>query len=530
MSTYSGAPNTPYYSEKIINAYNYTQIDNILLKLPDNSNQLIKPKNVRDAVFTIWENISFKNTGSGTNSRYIGIDDDSKLKFYFGKKQFNGVDVMNSTLLNSDSDFMFYNVKGDTQSTTKLTLIAGTNTNLFTYSPYIQAKQVGTNSISLEIYSYGDISIGTSSQNIKIYGASGSIGILNAVGNYGDIQIKGTGNTLLNLSTGTVGTYLTVGTGGVLTWGYLSVTSSIYNFNQILRSGNTTDGLDIIMSATSKLQFLGSTPSMIKFPRTSLYEDSTNFMLVNTGASITIKATTLKLSVATPSQKTFLMSNDSIGTVVWSSISDKVDYNYILNKPDLTFLGLTGGTMTGDLVLNSAKINIIGGNLQLQAATYGIKYVDTTNITTAMVLRYNATSSRFVPSTISYNILTDTPNLTNYVNTTFLAASLSGYATTTQLNDKENKNANPRVAIITDLDDFNILSGEYYLESIVDIINVASLPTALTALTSGIFLTIKKGSGQIVLQEIHSVETDVKYYRSRYNGAWNTWLSITAMP
>ena len=66
MATYStGTPPT--------NATKLQDFNSVLNILPDNTSKLIAPKDVRDAVFTTWENIAFKPTTAG-GSEYIGID------------------------------------------------------------------------------------------------------------------------------------------------------------------------------------------------------------------------------------------------------------------------------------------------------------------------------------------------------------------------------------------------------------------------------------------------------------------------
>jgi hypothetical protein len=67
-STYStGTPPT--------NANKLSSLSSIFTELPDNTSHLIKPLQVRDAVYTLWENIAFKpTTVSGLSGEYIGID------------------------------------------------------------------------------------------------------------------------------------------------------------------------------------------------------------------------------------------------------------------------------------------------------------------------------------------------------------------------------------------------------------------------------------------------------------------------
>jgi hypothetical protein len=136
-------------------------INSVLLELPDNTQKLISPKDVRDAFLTSWATSAFKQTiGQGT-VEYLGIDSgdptnrDIKQKIFIGKRNYAGGDIMNNSLLNnSNNDIYIYNTKPDsslTQSTT-VAILAGTNSNLHTFAPYIQSNVVNSNSaLSLEM-------------------------------------------------------------------------------------------------------------------------------------------------------------------------------------------------------------------------------------------------------------------------------------------------------------------------------------------------------------------------------------------
>jgi hypothetical protein len=140
--------------------------------LKDNTDKEINPKDIRDAVLTSFSNSAFKQTlASQSTISYIGVDTvnpnysskDVKEKVYFGKRAFSGLnsysythDIMTSNLLNSDTDIFLYNTKKDTVSNdrTKIAILAGTNSSLYTNSPYLQSQiiTVGTySSLSLDI-------------------------------------------------------------------------------------------------------------------------------------------------------------------------------------------------------------------------------------------------------------------------------------------------------------------------------------------------------------------------------------------
>jgi len=49
-------------------------ITSVLVKLPDNTQKLITPKDVRDAFTTAWATSAFKQTIGPAQVEYIGID------------------------------------------------------------------------------------------------------------------------------------------------------------------------------------------------------------------------------------------------------------------------------------------------------------------------------------------------------------------------------------------------------------------------------------------------------------------------
>ena len=92
-------------------------INSVLLDLPDNTQKLISPKDVRDAFVTAWANSAFKQTVGQANIEYLGIDSgnpsnrDIKEKIFIGKRSYAGLDIMTNTLLNNgSSDIYIYNL------------------------------------------------------------------------------------------------------------------------------------------------------------------------------------------------------------------------------------------------------------------------------------------------------------------------------------------------------------------------------------------------------------------------------------
>ena len=127
-------------------------IFSVLNDIPDNTQKLISPRDVRDAFLSTWANSPFKITTSnnqGSGYEYIGVDSsnpsnrDIKEKILLGKRSFGGLDILSGTLLSSanNSDIFIYNTKpdSDTNQNTKVSFLSGTNSSLFIYAPYIES-------------------------------------------------------------------------------------------------------------------------------------------------------------------------------------------------------------------------------------------------------------------------------------------------------------------------------------------------------------------------------------------------------
>jgi hypothetical protein len=156
-STYSINDNTT------TNAISSTDINYILSKLPDNTQKLISPSDVRDAIYSLWENSIIRETSlTGTGSYYIGIaQSDIKEKILIGKKELSGQNILNTSLLSNDTDIYFYNTKldADPSQDTKISILAGTGS---IESPYFKSAVVSgtTSRLSLEVVNpSGDINI-----------------------------------------------------------------------------------------------------------------------------------------------------------------------------------------------------------------------------------------------------------------------------------------------------------------------------------------------------------------------------------
>ncbi len=138
-------------------------IFSVLNDIQDNTQKLISPRDVRDAFLSTWANSPFKVTtpnSLGDTFEYIGIDSanpgnrDIKQKILIGKRSFGGLDIMSPTLLNSsnNADIFLFNTKSDSdsQDATKISILAGSNSGLYFYAPYIEAK-VGATGTTIDL-------------------------------------------------------------------------------------------------------------------------------------------------------------------------------------------------------------------------------------------------------------------------------------------------------------------------------------------------------------------------------------------
>jgi len=121
----------------------------VLKELPDNTHKLISPRDVRDAFLSTWATSPFKQTKTISGIEYIGLDSgnpadrDIKEKIFLGKRSYGNSDILSSTLLNStDADIFIYNTKSDSdlQDSTKVSILAGTDSSLYSSAPYIESK------------------------------------------------------------------------------------------------------------------------------------------------------------------------------------------------------------------------------------------------------------------------------------------------------------------------------------------------------------------------------------------------------
>lgn len=205
-------------------------INSVLLDLPDNTQKLISPKDVRDAFLSAWATSAFKQTIGQASIEYLGIDSgdpsnrDIKQKIFIGKRNHGGLDVMNNSLLtNTNNDIYIYNTKQDSYATqsTKIVILAGTNSVLHTNAPYIQSNSINSNTaldlnlVNPSLFS-GPINIFSNTGRVAINGitfptvaetsASASNGkILKYSGSYPNGVLRWSEPTVSIASIGTIG-------------------------------------------------------------------------------------------------------------------------------------------------------------------------------------------------------------------------------------------------------------------------------------------------------------------------------------
>lgn len=195
-------------------------INSALLLLPDNTQKLISPKDVRDAFLTSWATSAFKQTIGQAGIEYLGIDSgnpsnrDIKEKIFIGKRSYAGRDVMDNTLLNDlDNDIYIYNTKDDVSNqNTKIVILSGTDSALHTYAPSIESNIINSGqALSLDFKNPS-----LYSGPINIYSNTGRVAINN-------IMFPTVAETAASASNGLILKYSGTYPNGVLKWSDMSV-------------------------------------------------------------------------------------------------------------------------------------------------------------------------------------------------------------------------------------------------------------------------------------------------------------------
>ena len=197
----------------------------VLNDIQDNTQKLISPRDVRDAFLSTWANSPFKITtpNSLANYEYIGLDSsnpgnrDIKQKILLGKRSFGNLDVMNSTLLGSETDIFLFNTKPDTatQSSTKIAILSGTNSTLYQYAPYIE--------------SYTDVTESKTDLNVINPSINGGINLFSQTGrvSINDIVFPTVAETFGSASDGRILRYRGTYPSGYLKWEDPTITLNV---------------------------------------------------------------------------------------------------------------------------------------------------------------------------------------------------------------------------------------------------------------------------------------------------------------
>lgn len=378
MSTYSyGTPPT--------DATNLNSITSVLNQLPDNTSKQITPKDVRDAIFTTWENIIIKPTGITSGQGYIGLDTGvnglTQSKLYLGKRRYMGNDVMTSALLSGSTDFFFFNNKSDLAvQSTKISILAGTDSNILGFAPYFEARHLVGPS-----YSYIDLNIvNNSTDSNGEYGGNINIGT-DADKGYlvgGNVSINGMifpkyispGSTESNAIDGYVLKYNNTG--------HLSWESSAGAINSITSSGTVSIAGSPVLINGQQTNFLtdanpiispvGSIPAGYTFSNENIVEVVRKMLYpyLSPQVSFVLNATP---SGSNPSSYN---TSGSTNVIVEMGNVGTFTYTYIITKRSNNISSVTGTNLwgyPGVPILTSTSSTSINNQAAADAGTFGSK-------------------------------------------------------------------------------------------------------------------------------------------------------------
>jgi len=334
---------------------NLSGISDAIQGLPDNTHNLITPQNLRDAIYTTWINNVFKQT-TASGSYYIGLDSDSAGSiltnpFYFGKRNYLGSNVMNSTLLNNGTDVFFFNNKPDsiTQSTI-VTFLAG-NPTLFNNAPYI---------ITAATNSGLDISVINPNGNINLMSASTS-----------NIYLNGYQFPSIS-STGSIGQALILGSNNVVSWRDISSNFAYNNPKSI-----TVE--------------VGGIKKPFTFSNLSMSDILTKMFYPDLGPSCT-------LGVTTP------LGSGNLYEVGSLTSSSGITYNYTIYPGTTTVVSaIISGSLTSNLVIATGPG--FSGTYSGSVFTYSINNSTKTSYSYVLTI----TDIANLQATYTFGINTDYP-------------------------------------------------------------------------------------------------------------------------
>lgn len=347
----------------------------VLQDLPNNTQKLISPKDVRDAFLSSWANSSFRVTTPGvlSTTEYIGIDSgnpsnrDIKNKIFIGKRSFGNLDIMTNTLLNSDTDIFFFNTKEDTatQSSTKISILAGSNSTLYPTAPYIESVVNSTNNgINFNIKN-PSIYDGP----INIYSLSGRVGI-------NGIAFPTVAETNANVAEGYILRYFGTYPNGYLQWDLPTVSISSIGVTgiptNIYGSTVSVNGYPIEFIEDSIVPFdVGGVTQGASFPPNSFFNGTSyqNWPIIevlrdilypyiepnlqlssdvnNTGMTYAEVGTTPSITLTYSVTHYARESSEYISSFLITSSQSVVEGTTFSGVPALSFTGSPGSVFTG---------------------------------------------------------------------------------------------------------------------------------------------------------------------------------------
>lgn len=358
--------------DTVSESFNLGSINDILGSLSDNTNRSIKPIDLRNAIFTLWNNAGiFKSTGiSSSNVEYIGIDYTQtginlKQKIYLGKRSLLGSNIMTSNLLNNDTDIFIYNTKSDSdnQDSTKISILAGGSSSIHEISPYIESRYYsGTQSyINLDLKNDGYIDITSFNKGVSINGL-----LYPSVKDYA------------SASNGYVLKYLLVGTVSYLTLSPIGTANidTVYSSGTVSISGNpiVVNGYPIEFTNLSQvISSIGGISAGSTFSNTPIVNVLNNLIYPYISASPSMILT------ASSSYIDSIYSNNSKNIYVeFNSLSSLKYYYEIIKKsyPISSILSSPGGSLppTTSRLIGTSSISI----LPLSTQVYTLSVTDGT--------------------------------------------------------------------------------------------------------------------------------------------------------
>lgn len=372
-----------------LEAYRKADILSVLKDIPDNTHKLISPKNIRDAFLSTWANSPFKQTKNLAGIEYIGIDSgnpydrDIKQKIFLGKRTYANLDIMSANLLSNErADIYIYNTKPDsylTQSSTKIAILAGTDSSLHQTAPYIESRiENGVNHLEFRNPSlnYGPISLYSSTGRVSING----------------VVFPTVAETFANAGNGKILKYSGTYPNGYLKWspitfdetnvGDASLPTNIYG-SPVLLNGNS---MEFVENSILPLAF-GGFPSGFSFSSNTYYSPITathqNWPLSEVIREILypyvapdIKISILNVGTGTTyavAGSNITVSIDYDVTIYSRSSSEYMSNQFLLAQPIVNGInGATSGTSYYGLSFSGLPGSKFSRNIALQVSDPGL--------------------------------------------------------------------------------------------------------------------------------------------------------------